>query len=271
MDNKESTYTLYGLSSSENPDKILYIGYTKKTKEKRLIEHLSESRKRNKTKKTKWINSVFNRGFIIVVQELDTETTIENIKLKEIEYIKMFKSFGASLKNGTNGGDGAVGNKNTENIILFNKEHHSKTMYIFNYKTGEFIQEYKNISQYCRDNKLTRNGVIDVLIGKTSNHKGLYFSYTKEFKKRERIKTPPWNKGLKTKEAQKFNTTSVIFYNEVEEIKFTSVIEACLHFNTYRKKLYKSINSNILFNNEYFVKYEDESKSRKKNKLKNKI
>lgn len=99
-----STYKVYGLSTKDNPDLIRYIGITKFNLEKRLKEHLNYS-KSNHNKRANWIKKHKD----IVITEIESELTREEAIVKEIEYIKTFKSLGANLVNSTSGGDGVRG------------------------------------------------------------------------------------------------------------------------------------------------------------------
>jgi group I intron endonuclease len=104
-------YYVYSLSSSE--DNITkYIGITNNLN-RRYNKHL-HSHKHKNTKISSWIKSIINRGFklnISIIEELeDYKSCIE----KEVFYIKLFKSFGAELKNLTLGGEGSIGYKHTE-------------------------------------------------------------------------------------------------------------------------------------------------------------
>jgi len=85
---------IYGLSSSENPEDIKYIGYTKLSLKERLRGHRDDAI-RKKYKKATWIKSLQNKGFNVIISLIeDNIPTLEEMQEKEIQYIKIFKSLG---------------------------------------------------------------------------------------------------------------------------------------------------------------------------------
>lgn len=94
---------IYGLASSSD-GVIRYIGATKQPIEKRLYYHIEDS-KRYGSLKCEWIKSELSIGNKIDSIELDA-VPLSEIKKWEVEYIKLFKSFGAKLVNSNRGGDG---------------------------------------------------------------------------------------------------------------------------------------------------------------------
>lgn len=97
---------IYGLSSTNNPELIRYVGKSNNPN-KRLIAHLLAS-KTKKTYRDKWIFSELEKGNSINIKILlcKPESEIYNW---EKEIIKLYKSFGAKLVNGNEGG---LGGKN---------------------------------------------------------------------------------------------------------------------------------------------------------------
>lgn len=100
-----NNYTVYGLASSENGELIRYVGITTKKLNVRLNEHRNYCKK-NFNKRGNWIGKVIRGGNKLVLVILESELTREEAIVKERHYIKLFKSFGADLVNGTSGGDG---------------------------------------------------------------------------------------------------------------------------------------------------------------------
>ncbi len=108
-------YRIYSLASSENPELIRYIGYTgEKNPRDRLWGHTYESRRSKRknlkrTHKINWVNSILEKGYKIIQEILEDNIISEiEVKNKEIQYIKLFKSFGAYLVNETIGGGGGT-------------------------------------------------------------------------------------------------------------------------------------------------------------------
>lgn len=108
-----TSFYIYGLSSSQNPDLIRYIGYSVNIND-RLNEHLRDiNRSFVHTHKKFWLKKEINNGNNILTTILDEAISMEDAKNKEINYLKLFKSLGAKLVNGTQGGDGV---KATEEV-----------------------------------------------------------------------------------------------------------------------------------------------------------
>jgi transcriptional regulator len=106
---------LYTLSSPEAEEIVKYVGYSKNPK-RRLNKHI-HSYKTGSNKIKCWIKSLHNKGLKPVMTIIDECNSVEEAWELEIAYIKMFKSVGANLKNGTLGGEGTVGHKHTEKAL----------------------------------------------------------------------------------------------------------------------------------------------------------
>lgn len=91
---------------------IRYIGRTSKSLERRLSQHLIESRQGCRTHKCNWIRSLLSSGKIPLIQIVGV---IDGDGMKEeIAWIKYFRDEGVKLVNQTDGGDGMVGYKYSE-------------------------------------------------------------------------------------------------------------------------------------------------------------
>lgn len=101
-------YYLYGLSSSNTPKSIRYIGFTL-TPEKRLNEHIRDcNRSKINTYKKNWIKKELKSGNTILMTILNEYEVRDDVILAEINTIKLFMDAGINLVNGTLGGDGVV-------------------------------------------------------------------------------------------------------------------------------------------------------------------
>lgn len=103
---------IYGLSSSNNPEQIRYIGQTSNSLQRRLIMHKSKA-KIETNHRACWIRSELKKGNDIIISYIDSADE-NNWAEKEINYIKQFKSFGAKLVNTTIGGEGNLGARHTD-------------------------------------------------------------------------------------------------------------------------------------------------------------
>ena len=98
-------HKIYFLSSSDNPEEIRYIGFTKLSLDKRLYFHIKGSKYGN-SHKNNWINKILNEDNTILISLLEDGLNEKNVREKEIFYIKNHKNKGYKLVNGTFGGDG---------------------------------------------------------------------------------------------------------------------------------------------------------------------
>jgi len=94
-------YFIYSLNEPES-DIVRYIGFTGKSLEHRFNQHIRE---KENYRRCKWISSLKKKDLLPSINLIDSCDSLEEVKQKEIHYIKLFKSFGAILVNGTNGGD----------------------------------------------------------------------------------------------------------------------------------------------------------------------
>lgn len=96
---------IYGLVSTENNNKIRYVGKTKFNIEKRLKEHINGALKYNKkTYKDNWIRKVYKDGFEVKIKLIE-ECNSDEWKEKECFWIKEL----TELTNITCGGDSGHG------------------------------------------------------------------------------------------------------------------------------------------------------------------
>ena len=95
---------IYTLASSENPELIRYVGYSFDPN-KRLVEHLKEAKYIKKYRRHNWVNSVLENGHTIVMNCAACAPEYR-IGEKETEIVLFYKTCGADLVNGNNGGIG---------------------------------------------------------------------------------------------------------------------------------------------------------------------
>jgi len=84
---------------------IRYVGKTKKPLERRLSEHISESRSGRQTHKCNWIRKCLSEGYLPLMKEIDSVEN-EDGCLQEIYWIDRFIREGCDLVNATLGGEG---------------------------------------------------------------------------------------------------------------------------------------------------------------------
>jgi hypothetical protein len=110
-------YKIYALTTSTQS--IRYIGYTKHSLNRRLNGHRNEARRKDvggkyerNTYKDKWFRKYYDEISIILIEE--NISSLEEILEREKYWIKYYRDNGYNLVNSTDGGDGTVGYKLTE-------------------------------------------------------------------------------------------------------------------------------------------------------------
>lgn len=113
--------TVYGLFLLSEPEKIRYVGQTRRTLEERFSNHLKFRRSRNTHPIQRWLKKHRgNVGIRSLVQDAIWNVT-------EIETIKKFREQGTPLLNVSTGGNGgnlgpAVCQKIKEKVAIFSKD-----------------------------------------------------------------------------------------------------------------------------------------------------
>lgn len=93
---------------------IRYIGKTVQKLKYRLTQHLTE---KSNHKRANWIKSLKKQNLKPMIESLE-ECSWEESSTREIYWISQFKTWGFRLTNLTEGGDGNLGLKPTEEAIL---------------------------------------------------------------------------------------------------------------------------------------------------------
>lgn len=95
-------FYIYYLTSEIDNYNPRYIGYTTNL-EKRLKEHL-KGRNSEKSYKSNWIKSIFNKGIKPIIKEIEVVDNLDDALLRESFYIEEYnKEF--KLTNSTSGGE----------------------------------------------------------------------------------------------------------------------------------------------------------------------
>lgn len=144
----------------EDPDtnEIRYVGKTIKSLSNRLTHHIY-SCKRENNHRTNWIKSIFKKGKKPIIKMIDFCPWDESQKL-EMFWISKFKEQGFNLVNMSDGGEGNIGLKLSEevkeNLILAV----SKKIYQYDLD-GNFIKEYKNAVEASKELNLKHSSKIN--------------------------------------------------------------------------------------------------------------
>lgn len=106
-------YKIYKLIDPKT-NEIRYIGRTVQTLTNRLKKHLKAN---DKSYRVNWIKSLANEGLTPLIELICETNTFEDCCELEQFYIKKYKNIGCNLINMTDGGDGSIGFKHSEETI----------------------------------------------------------------------------------------------------------------------------------------------------------
>lgn len=112
--NTQKRYLLYCLVDPSAEGEIRYIGITSENLSKRLGKHVYEAKTGGKNYRCNWIRSLLKENIKPEIHLLDSLPSWEDACKSEIQTIKELREIGYRLVNGTDGGEGSVGFKHTE-------------------------------------------------------------------------------------------------------------------------------------------------------------
>lgn len=107
-------YKIYKLIDPET-NEIRYVGRTIQTLPNRLKKHLKAD---DKTHRVNWIKSLHNKGFEPKIELICETNTFDDCCELERFYILKYKKLGFKLVNMTDGGDGSIGFKHSDETII---------------------------------------------------------------------------------------------------------------------------------------------------------
>lgn len=236
-------YKIYGLVSSEFPEVIRYIGLTCTSLNRRLWSHFRDAKKYI-NHRTNWINRVLSRGYKINIILIENNIlTIQEAKNKEVEYIKIFKSFGSNLVNGTKGGDFAA----ELSIETRQKLRDLRSKKVDQYDMfGKFIKTFPSILEASKNLKVS-TGLIDASLRGDCLTKNSIFTYHN---------IPPKSiNSFTTKKERKYKPVTLIDINSNNELNFKYPTEVALYLNIGKTTVRRRLVDGKLINNKYKVKF----------------
>lgn len=141
--NIESRTSIYVMKDPTTLE-VRYVGKTVQTLISRLGQHISDSY-REKNHRAYWIQSIVKGGKIPLIEEID-HCTWEESKNLEVYYIAKYKSEGYNLVNETEGGEGTLGRKVSEETReKMKKVKTEKLNPVYQYDLdGNFIRKWEN-------------------------------------------------------------------------------------------------------------------------------
>lgn len=220
-------YKVYILRET-NSDIPRYVGITSGSLQNRLTKHIHDIKRiscKNRHKKN-WLSK--NLGNI-VIEQIDTAETIDEMKNKEIYYISKFRNDGFELLNATNGGDGSYGFKHSEETI---EKMSGKNSYWYGKKhSDEWIE---NAKKRIPHNKGAKTGL-------PSWNSGI--PMTEEAKEKMRSKKIGQKDSEETRLKKSKSNKSYLKKLKVEAlindiwIEYPSIIEASIELGVNRTKI----------------------------------
>jgi len=193
-------YTL----SDPRTDMVRYVGKTDHL-EKRLSQHLSLS---TGSHKSSWIKSLKSAGIKPEMVVID-KVPVEDWEFWEMHYIKFFKSLGAKLVNGTEGGQG--------DAIVFTdaaKKKMSDSTKGFKHSKETRKKIKKNNARYWLDRKKSKEHIAKMRATLTGRKQPRELVEKRAASMRKVIRTKEWreniSKGLMGKKLSKEHVESLI-------------------------------------------------------------
>lgn len=115
-----------------------------------------------------------------IIEEIDSCPWC-NSQEKEIYYIKYYKELGCNLVNSTDGGEGNLGLvKSPESIERLRKSLLKESPPVYQYSlSGEFIDEFENVSEAARILKINYAGLLRCAQGKRKKYQNFQWSFDK--------------------------------------------------------------------------------------------
>lgn len=151
-------YKIYKLIDPET-NEIRYIGRTIQTLPNRLKKHLKAD---DKSHRVNWIKSLSNKGLVPKIELICETTTFDDCCELERFYINKYKKLGIKLVNMTDGGDGSIGFKHSDETIIKLKTIATKRAenqeHIESLRTHGLKQWSDKTEQEKLDNKLNQKG-----------------------------------------------------------------------------------------------------------------
>ena len=139
----------------------VYIGATTKSIEERKLDHIQKAEKKVGSYFQEAIQTYGMDSF--KWEQIDTAYSNDELAKKEVKYVQQYNA----LKDGYNEDRGG-GIK--------------KTVYQFDYKTGELINSYESLSQAAESVDAVKQNISDVCLGLYNTCKGYAWSYDEDYK-----------------------------------------------------------------------------------------
>jgi hypothetical protein len=239
-----------------------YVGITTGKLNTRLNKHLHDIKRescKNYHKKN-WLSKYKES---VVIEQIDQADSIEDLKEKEIFYIKKYRESGIKLLNATDGGDGSYGYKHTEEVIknmsgennhrwgkpnLYNKERFGKKIEYS--KDGKNWILFNSIREAALNTNISFRTIKNICEGDYTIFTN-YFRYNGESFKGKRVRK---------KNDQSIRKIKVEAFVNDEWILYKSAKEAAESLNVNRSKIVLVCNGKRLTTGGFKFRYKGVNK-----------
>lgn len=219
---KEYKIYILRLKSDETPR---YVGITSGNLNTRLVKHLHDIKRdlcKNLHKKN-WLSKYRDE---IIIEQIDSANSVNELKEKEVFYIKKYRENGIALLNATDGGDGTYGFRHSNETI-------------------EKIREFMSTRNHTEETKMKMRGRVPhnkgVKTGKPSWNRGIPCS---EFvKEKQRMKKIGKKDTLETRVRKSMSSKSYLRKKSIEclidnkWVEFSSATDASIQLGLNRVKI----------------------------------
>ena len=174
----KKVYLFYGLSASDSPQNIRYVGVTSRSLNDRFSQHkyCANHPEKRCLPVHKWMFSKYNQGLDIICTKID-ECFEDEWENREKELIKKYNE-GGNLLNVDEGGKGVITvEKRNKDGIQRSIEAHLKPVSLFD-KNGNLIDNCKSVNEASEKYKLNRTSIGNVLSGRSKTCGGFYIVET---------------------------------------------------------------------------------------------
>jgi hypothetical protein len=227
------SYKIYILRTLDD-ETPKYVGITSGKLNTRLNNHLHDIKRES-------CKNYHKKNWLSKYKQIDSTNSIEEMKEKEIFYIKKYRDAGIKLLNATDGGDGTYGYKHSKETIekisgenngkfgkpnLNNKEKLGKKVEYS--KDGENWTLFNSIRDASKYTGVTHRFIKNMCDGNYTTDRKYYFRYHGDLfnQKKSRKKA---DQSIRKKKVE-------VYYND-NWLTFESAKEAAIYFNLKREKI----------------------------------
>ena len=175
----ENVETLIYVLKDPETKVIRYVGKTVHTLQRRLSQHLYDSRtKEKRNHRLNWIKKIVDKGQLPIIEEIDKCKWNESQE-REQYWIKFYRESNIDLINETDGGEGNLNyHKSKETIEKCKQSQRKKLPQIHQYSLdGTFIKSWNCIPEAAEALHIESAGIRRNAIGERNKYKNFIWSF----------------------------------------------------------------------------------------------